>query len=327
MKKYAPKPRAREYVTLLLILIEVAIMGSINKNIFSNINISQVISNAAELSIVCIGMNIVIMLGGIDLSVGAIMGLSALAAGHVLQISGNSFLVIGTAVAVGALLGSINGFLIVRLKIPDMVATLATMNIYRAAIFGLLGGQWLTGLIPKYGRITTGRVFGVPVIIFLVILFYVCFYWITNYTSFGRKIAAVGTSSKSAALCGINPDFIRMCSYLLIGALAGVSGSLYIARMGAVEMQVGVRLHTDCIAAVVVGGMGMGGVGGKSTLLGTLAGVFFISFLRNGIVILGIPSLLEYFVTGLLIILSLCADVIVSKQKEHINKKKVAAIR
>jgi ribose transport system permease protein/AI-2 transport system permease protein len=317
--KYIPRPSRREYVTFILLFVEITIFSLFVPNFFTADNFQRVIQNAAEIAFISIGMTIVMLLGGIDLSVGSVMGVIAIVAGHMMQSGINSFLILLVSIVTGSLLGLVNGVLVGILRIPDMIVTIATMNIWRAVIFMLLGGRWLTGLLPDYGSITRARVCGVPLLLALIVAVYILFYYLLMYQRFGRHIYAIGSNLQAATLNGINVRAIKIASYCVLGGIVAVSAMLYIARMGSVEMTIGNELPISCIAAVTLGGIGVKGAGKRGSVIGTLAGVMFIAFLRNGIVILGIPSLLENSFVGGIIIFSILFDTI-SGHRRSVSK-------
>lgn len=325
LKKYIPKPGRREYVTFLLLILELIIFGIIAPNFFTADNLIRVVQNNAEIAIVSIGMTIVMLLGGIDLSVGSVMGVVAIVIGYMLQAKVNLVLIVITAIVIGVLLGFLNGFLIAQFNIPDMIVTLATMNIWKAVIFGLLGGKWLTGLNPAYGVVTRAKIGNIPVLLLFIIAVYAIFYYFLMYRKFGRHIYATGCNPQSANLSGINIKKIKMLSYCISGGIVAFAAMLYIARMGSVEMTIGSDLPIACIAAVTIGGTGAKGNGKRGSVIGTLAGVLFIAFLKNGIVILGIPSLLENCFIGLLIITSVLFDALTSNKKLARKSREVSA--
>ena len=170
---------------------------------------------------VSIGMTIVMLLGGIDLSVGSVMGVIAIVIGYMLQAEMNIFLIVAAAIGIGVAVGFLNGFLVAKFNIPDMIVTIATMNIWKAVIFALLGGKWLTGLNPGYGVITRAKIFGIPVLLLFIIAIYALFYYFLMYRKFGRYIYATGCNPQSANLSGINVKkiYIRrncgICSHAL----------------------------------------------------------------------------------------------------------------
>lgn len=315
-----PKPGRREYFTFFLLFVEIIVFGFIAPNFLSSRNLFRVIQNSAEISIISIGMTIVMLLGGIDLSVGSVMGVVAIVAGYMIQAEANSFLILLIAIFIGVALGTVNGLIITFFDIPDMIVTLATMNIWRALIFMLLGGRWLTGLNPVYGSVTRARIFGVPILLVIVLTIYAISYYIMMYRRFGRSIYAIGSNPVAAHLSGIKIANVKVKSYGLAGALAAMAAMLYIARMGSVEMTIGSDTAISAIAAATIGGIGMRGGGKRGSVIGTLAGVLFIAFLRNGIVILGIPSLLENCFIGLLIIISVFFDMVLWPIRDLRNK-------
>jgi ribose transport system permease protein len=321
-KNYVPRPGRREYFTIVLLILELIYFGVFADNFLNPDNLTTIMQNASELAIVSIGMTLVIILGGVDLSIGAILGIVAIIVGKLILANVNPFLIVIAAIVVGIAVGFINGAIIAWMRIPAIIATLATMNIGRALVFGLLGGVWMTGLPPIFSQLTIGKFLGIPYVFFIVIVMYILFYYIFVYRAFGRHVYAIGTNSESAKLAGININKIKIASHALLGGVVGIAAILYIARMGSVEMTIGSDLPLQSIAAVIVGGTAI--TGGRGSLVGTLAGVLFISVMKNGIVILGVPSLWEKAIIGTLIILSVTADIIL--QKRVLRKKIVGNV-
>lgn len=266
-------------------------------------------------------MTMVIILGGIDLSVGSALGICAIIVGKMLLAGAHPIVILLAAIAIGMAIGFINGAIISLLRIPDIIATLATMNIWRAVVFGLLGGAWLTGLPPVFSKLTVGKFLGVPIVLYIVIALYALFYYVCVFRPFGRYVYAIGSNLESAKLAGISITKTKMAAYSILGGIVGFASILYVARMGSVEMTVGSDLALQSIAAVIIGGTAV--TGGRGTLIGTLAGVFFIAVMRNGIVIMGVPSLLEKAIIGTLIVLSVIADLLLQKR----NGRKVQLSR
>lgn len=197
-KKYIPHPTKREFFAMILLFAELILFSVFVPNFLSVDNIIRVIQNNAEVAIISIGMTIVMLMGGIDLSVGAVMGVVAVVTGTMIEKQMNTILVILVAAGIGTLVGAINGLIIAKLHIPDMLATLATGNIWKAVIFGLLGGKWLTSLKPQFAAVTTGRIFGIPILLLLVIAVYALFYYIFMYRKLGRYIYAIGNNDEGS---------------------------------------------------------------------------------------------------------------------------------
>ncbi|WP_152657093.1 ABC transporter permease [Oceanobacillus sp. CFH 90083] len=320
-KSYVPKPGRREYFTILLVGVEIIFFSLFADNFLTASNLTQIIQNSAELAIICIGMTLVIIAGGIDLSVGSILGVVAVIVGNAILLGLNPILIVFIAILSGLVLGFVNGAIVAWLRIPAIIVTLATMNIGKALVFMLLGGAWLTGLPPVFNGLTTYKILGLPVVFYIVLFMYAVFYYIFTYRPFGRHVYAVGTNPESAKLAGINHKMIQIATHSILGGLVGIAAVMYIARMGSVEMTVGHDLPLQVIAAVIIGGTAI--TGGRGSLVGTLAGVFFITIMKNGIVIMGIPSLWENSIIGTLILLSLTFDIVMQKRVE---KKKLMTV-
>ena len=315
LKSHRPGPGQREMLTVYLLIGEILLFILFADNFLSVTNFTTVIQNAAEIGCISIGVSMCIILGGTDLSVGSTLGVCAIVGGNMLQSGMNPVLIVLVSLAIGMMIGMFNGVIITTFDIPPIIATLAVSSILRAAIFGLLGGKWLTGLPPMLTPVTKGSIFGIPVLVFVILILYAFFYYIMMNTPYGRHVYAIGSNQNAAQNVGINIKRTKIIAFTLSGCIVGFAAILYISRMGAVDMTVGNMLPIQCIAAVFLGGTSVKGRGGKGTLLGTLAGVFFIAFMKNGIVLLGIPSLLENAMVGFIIILSVLFDSVFNSPK------------
>lgn len=306
MLRYIPRPGRRDLFAIALLIVEVLLFSVLAENFATAENIWSIIRNATDLAIVSIGMTLVIVTGGIDVSVGSVLGVVAILVGRGLQAGWHPAVIVVAAVGLGAALGLMNGLIISYGRITDIIATLGTMNIWRAAVFAWLGGRWITGLPKVFAGLTTGRTWGIPNPLFLITGFYLFFLYLTTFRRFGRQIYAVGNSPEAALLAGINVSRVKIAAYTIMGALTGVGALVYIGRMGSVEITVGLDLAMRSIAAVVIGGTAV--TGGRGSLIGTLAGVLFIDTMKNGLVLLGVPSLWDRAIIGVLILASVSAD-------------------
>lgn len=328
IRPYVPKPSRREFFTIILLVIEIVVFSIVSNNFLSAKNLETVLRNSTDLAVVSIGMTMVMVLGGIDISVGSSLGVVAIFVGWMLQREFNPILIGLIAVILGTIIGMFNGFLTTKARIPAIIATLGTSNVLRAMIFGMLGGSWLTGLPRVFTPFTKGHILGLPTPIFLLAVFYAIFWVFLTYAPAGRHIYAVGNSVEASTLSGISADRTKVIAFALLGSLVGFSALIYVGRLGSVEITVGNDLAMASIAAVVIGGTSV--KGGRGSVIGTLAGVLFIAIMKNGIVLLGIPSLWEKAVVGILIILSVVMDLILNqrseKQKrEELSKQRLAA--
>ena len=313
MKTFIPGLSRRDLFTIGLVLLEVVIFSIISENFFNSSNLRSVLRNATELSLVSIGMTIVILMGGIDISVGSALGVVAIIVGWLIQAAIHPLVIGLVAILVGTTIGFINGSLITFGRIPDIIATLGMSNILRAAVFGMLGGRWITGLPPVFSPLVQGQYFGIPASIIVIFIFYLVFWILLTFLPIGRHIYATGNNLEAAKLSGIDVRKTRIIGYMLLGSLVGFSSLLYVGRLGSVEITVGIDLPISAIAAVVIGGASV--FGGRGSIIGTLAGVFFMAFMKNGLLLLGIPSLWERAVIGFLIIFSVGVDLLINKRQ------------
>ncbi len=328
VKTFKPRIGRRELFTLFLLLLEVVVFSLIADHFLSARNVVAILRNSVDLAIVSIGMTIVMIICGIDLSVGSALGVVAILVGWMLNAGLNPVLIALVAIASGCAVGLVNGFLISFLRIPDIIATIGTQSILRAMVFFMLGGQWLTGLPPVFAFLTRGRVYGVPTSLIVIALFYAAAWHFLTRRPTGRRIYAVGNGLETASLAGIPSRSIRMLSYVVCGGLVGFAALLYVGRLGSVEITVGNDLALSAIAATVIGGTAV--TGGRGSVVGTLAGVFFMSVMKNGIVLFGIPSLWERAAVGLMIIVSVKVDLLleqrtIKRQRRQLSRQRDAA--
>jgi len=326
-KRYIPKPSRREIFTIILLVTEIIIFSVVSPNFLSFKNLETVLRNSTDLAVVSIGMTMVMILGGIDISVGSAMGVVAIFVGWLLEASINPFIIGFVAIMTGTMIGFINGIMVTKAKIPAIIATLGTSNILRALIFGMLGGMrgWLTGLPKVFGLFTKGHFLGIPGPVFLLGAFYLLFWYFLTNVPAGRHIYAVGNSTEAAKLAGIPIDRITLLAFSLLGSLVGFSALIYVGRLASVEITVGLDLAISAIAASVIGGTSV--KGGKGSVVGTLAGVLFIAIMKNGIVLLGIPSLWERAVVGFLIVVSVLVDLLIGKRVESNQREQLSTQR
>jgi len=327
LKRYIPKPSRREIFTIILLITEILIFSIVSPNFLSAKNLETVLRNSTDLAVVAIGMTIVMVLGGIDISVGSAMGVVAIFVGWMLEANLNPIIIGLVAIICGTFIGFINGILVTKAKIPAIITTLGTSNILRALIFGMLGTMrgWLTGLPRVFSLFTKGHFLGLPVPIFLLGIMYLLFWFFLTNVPIGRHIYAVGNSTEAAKLAGIPTDRITLMAFSILGSLVGFSALIYVGRLASVEITVGLDLPISAIAASVIGGTSV--KGGKGSVVGTLAGVLFIAFMKNGIVLLGIPSLWERAVVGFLIVVSVLVDLIITRRLDKKQREQLSIQR
>ncbi|SPJ24571.1 ABC transporter permease [Palleronia abyssalis] len=282
------------------------VFASQSEFFLSERNFTTILRNSVDLAVICAGMTIVIILGGIDVSVGGIVAVSAVLIGRAYQLGMPDWVVVPVGLAAGALLGALNGAIISKSRVPPIVATLGTMYIYIAVLFLVIGGVWISGLPNTLSFLVLGDAFGVPSGVFVIGAVYVFSWLLLRWTPWGQRVVAIGCDEVAARLNGIRVDRTKIQAYALLGVFAGIAAILYVARLRNVEVNIGTNIALEAIAATILGGANIrGGVG---SLIGTLMGVVFIKMTQNGLVLIGVSSLWETVVIGALLIIVLILD-------------------
>lgn len=297
----------RERTVFWLLIAEVIIFSLATPRFMSSENILTVLRNSVDLAVIAAGVTLVMVMGGIDVSVGSVLGVVAILTGRMIQHGYSPAVIVPVSVVLGAVLGYFNGAIVTFGRVPPIIATLGTMNIWRAVVFGLLGGEWITGLPPVLAFVN-GRVGFLPVSILIIGVVYAVFWYITRYRRFGRSVYAIGNNAEASRLAGINSGRVTRGAYALLGALTGIAAMTFIGRLGGVEITVGSDISLLAIAAVIIGGTSV--TGGAGSVLGSLLGVLFINIMENGVLLLGIPSMWEKAVIGLLLVGSVALDIL-----------------
>jgi len=288
------------------LLAMVIVMSFLSDRFLTLPNMLNIFRQVSIMGMMAVGMTMVILAQGIDLSVGSILALSgAVTAG---MMAGDTSMVLSVLIglAVGTGLGLFNGLMISKAKLPDFIVTLAMMSIARGLVLVYTGGRPISGFDPAFRTIGGGRVgmVPIPVIIFAVIL--VIGYLVLNKTTFGRYIYAVGGNQQAAKLAGINTDRIKIKVYAISGFLSAVSGVILTSRLNSAQPTAGVAYELDVIAMVVLGGTSL--VGGKGTIGGTLIGALIIGVLNNSLNLLGVASFYQEVAKGLVILVAVLLD-------------------
>lgn len=293
---------------LLLSLLLLCLGLSLASDRFLTVdNLINVLRQASINGIISIGMMIVILTRGLDLSVGSVLALSTVISADLLvrgEVSPLGAIIV--AVGIGTLAGLISGVLVTFVKIPPFIATLGMMTFARGAALQYTGGKPITGL-GELGEgiryIGSADIGGVPVPIIVAILVYILAYLFLNQTPFGRFIYAMGNNEKAAYLSGLPVRSIKLFVYAVSGSLASLAGIILIARLNSAQPTAGTLFEFNAIAAVVVGGTSFNG--GEGTVWGTLIGVLIIAVLSNGLNLLAIPSFYQDIASGAVIALAL----------------------
>ncbi|MBT2533178.1 ABC transporter permease [Arthrobacter sp. ISL-48] len=277
-------------------------------------NIINILDQVTVLGILSVGATAVIITGGIDLSVGSILGLSTMVLGWLSHQGGwPMWSAMLAAIAVGALAGSINGLGITYANLPPFIATLAMMSIGRGMANLITDGQQIVGYPEWFFNFSSERYLGFFSITLLVVLalYLVAWAWL-KYRASGRSIYAIGGGTEVARLAGIHVKKVTIWVYVAAGALAGLGGIVLASRLDSSQPSAGSGYELDVIAAVVIGGASLSG--GVGRIGGTVIGVLIIGVLRNGLNLLGVSPFIQQIVIGLVIAIAVMADVLRRKR-------------
>jgi ribose transport system permease protein len=285
-------------------LVILVIFFSVTAEYFATFsNLVNVARQVSMIAIMAFGMTLVIVSGGIDLSVGSVTGFSGIfTAALMMQVNLPIIACIFGGIAIGGFLGLINGIVITRLKIPSFIATLAMLTIARGIIYLYTDARPIYGLPDIFNFVGIGYVGPIPFPVIIMLVIFAIFVFLMRYTRIGRYAFSIGGNAEVARLSGINIKKYMMSFYVINGLMAGLAGVILTARMGSGEPNAGISNELDVIAAVVLGGTSLSG--GKGTMLGTLCGAFVMGVLDNGLAMLKVPPFAQMVLSGIIIIIA-----------------------
>ena len=281
---------------------------------FTKDNILNVLRQVATNSNLAIGLTMAIIIGGIDLSVGAILAFSGLLCASFISDGMNLGLAVLLAFTLGALFGLLNGLIIAYTNMPPFVVTLATQNIARGIVNVYANGQPISARTPVFNFLGVGYFLGIPLPVIYSFVLLAVMILILGRSKFGRQLYAVGGNEEAARFSGINIKKVKIIVYTLCGALASFSGIILAARMYSGQPTAGDGFELDAIAASVLGGVSFSGGVGK--LGGTIIGVLVLGVLTNGLNLLNINSFWQYIIKGIIILLAVYLDILKKRREK-----------
>jgi len=288
--------RSKVLSRLIILFLLCLLLSFVSDNFMKGENLINIIRQAAILNILGIGMTLVILTGGIDLSNGAVLALSSCVSAIYLKEGGSIVIGILIALAIGLACGLINGWMVARILIPSFVITYAMMFFARGLAYIVLKGKIIYGFPKLFRFFGAGHLLTIPTPILLSAFALLLFYFLLRYTPFGADVYALGSDEESSRLSGIKIQNRIILVYALSGLLSSFAGIIYMSRLNAAEPVIGEFFPLDAIAAVVIGGTPL--TGGEGGVIGTMIGALIITVTINGMNLLGIPSLLQSFVLG-----------------------------
>lgn len=296
-------------IALLLMCVFLVIFPTTRTTFLTPKNVFNILRQNASNLFLATGMTMVIILGGIELSVGSVIALSGcVAAGCVVNLGLPEIVGFAAAIGVGALVGMFNGFVICKTNIPPFIVTLASMNIAKGIALVYTQGAPIRCMTDAFKFPGAGYIGPVPTPVVLMIAIFILAVLIVNRTQLGRHIYAVGGNAQAAQFSGINVQKVKFIVYTYTGIMSGIAGIIVASRLYSGQPTAGDGAEMDAIAAVVVGGTSMSG--GSGRLGGTLIGVLIIGVLNNGLNLMGVDSNWQYIVKGVVILLAVYVDFI-----------------
>lgn len=293
------------YITLAVLVVFFSVMSSTFLTAGNMLNLLRQISING---LIAVGMTLVITTGGIDLSTGAILGLSGMLTAIMITNGIPPFLAILICLLIGAVLGLINGFLIAKYKLQAFIVTLASMTVFRGFTYVISKGRPVSNVSSDsiFSFLGKGFILGIPVPVIILVIVLSIFCFIMSKTVFGRNIYATGGNEKASILSGINTDKIKLQVYMISGVLSALAGLILISRLNSAQPTLGDGYELDAIAAVVIGGTSL--LGGKGKMTGTIIGILILGVISNGLNIVGVSSFYQEIIKGLIILVAVLLD-------------------
>ena len=291
-------PTAAIFIALL---VSCVVMSILSDRFFTASNITNILSQSAVVGIAAVGGTLVIITGGIDLSVGSIIGLAGLLSAVFVQNGLPGPLAIIAALIIGASIGAFNGFSITVLRLVPFILTLATLGMARGLTLQISQGTSVYGL-PADFTFLGSTIGGVPIPVVLTILTFAIGHLVLTRTTLGHQIFAVGGNREAARLAGIRVSAVTFWVYVIAGFCAGLAALVLVGRLGSATPGGGTGIELQVIAAIVIGGTSL--FGGKGSMIGTLVGVLLIGVINNGLNLIGMDTYIQSIVKGLIILVA-----------------------
>jgi|AntAceMinimDraft_13_1070369.scaffolds.fasta_scaffold02862_4 ribose transport system permease protein len=304
---------SREFGVIVGLIATFIFFTAVEPRFLSVSNIFEMAVQSSIIALMALGMTLVIVTGGIDLSVGAILGLISVILATNLETWG-TYPTIIIGLLLGAFLGFLNGSFAALFKLETFVVTLATLNIYRGLAFLYTEGRPVFGLDAGFRDLLGGRLFDIPRPVLIVLVATLIAFLILNRSRLGVHLKAIGTNSDAARKAGINVKKTSIMAFVLSGVFTGAAALMLLSRIGAAEPISGTGYELLVIAAVVVGGTSL--QGGRASIVGTILGAFLLGAIRTGLTLMNVEPFTQLVVTGVIILIAVVIDRLSSKKTE-----------
>ncbi|NRF95102.1 ribose ABC transporter permease [Paenibacillus frigoriresistens] len=292
---------------MLIVLVTMCIiLAFVAPNFLETVNMLNILKQVSIIAILAAGMTLVILTGGIDLSVGSTLALSGVVSVMLSSKGVNPFVAMFTGIAMGYLAGAINGYFTAKTKLPSFIVTLGSMTYVRGIAYVVSAGSPIVLTSETFKFFGSGRILSIPTPIYIMILVYVITFIVLKYTMFGRHIYAIGGNEEAARLTGIKVEKTLIHVYAISGLLSGIAGVVLAGRLFSGQPTAGIGIELDAIAAVILGGTSF--TGGIGRIQMTIIGVLIMGVIGNGLTLLDVSYYWQLVVKGAVIIIAVLLD-------------------
>lgn len=307
IKKHEYTQLVRKYGIVFVLFLVIAFFSLASSKFLSVDNLITILRQVSVTGIVGVGMTFVMLIGGLDLSVGSVAALTGVVSASFMMRSMHPLLAIILGVLAATVAAFLNGLIVSKARIPALIVTLGGMDIFRGIAYLLTDGLPIYGLPREWAVISQGYIFDlIPIPVVVMVISYLIGSFVLNRTCFGRRIYALGGNEEAAKLSGINVEFIRVLTFTICGFLTSVAGILLMFRINSGQPAAANGLEMDVITGVSLGGVSMSG--GEGKLFGVFVGVLIIGVLSNGLIILGVSDYAQMVIKGIVLILAVGLD-------------------
>lgn len=306
MKKSISRFIERFYIFIVLFVV-VAFFAIAAPRFFTVLNLTNILVQNSYLIIATIGISMIMISSGADLSVSFQIGIISVVLGKLITIAGCPWwIAVVIALVLGAFLGSVNGFCAIKLKVHPMVATMATMTIYQGIAYVYSNSETYFDFPAAFKKIGQGRIGPIPICVILMLIAVIIGYFMLNKTYFGRYVYSIGGNEEATRLAGVNTTKVRMAIFIVAGLFVGVSAVVLTSRTGSASAGIAADAMFSCFTACILGGISFSGGGGN--VLSVIVSVLIIGVLSNGIQMMGGSIYTQYIVKGILLVIAIAYD-------------------
>jgi rhamnose transport system permease protein len=318
--------RSREIVLGVFVLLLILATGLRSPSFLTFESFKLVLLDAAMLAVIALAQGMIIITRGIDLSVASMLGLTAMMVAFVIRAYPETpiILTVLLGIALGGVLGSLNGVIITAGGVPPIIATLGTLSAYRGLVFLYSNGSWINAyqLPVDFKQLAKGEWLGLPNLVVFAVVIAIMVYIFLNHTHAGRDIYALGSNPEAAKIAGIRTGQITFMVYVICGLVCGFAGVMWASRYEAAQTNTALGFELQTVAAAVIGGVSM--LGGSGTVPGVLLGALLLAVIQNGLTVSGISPFWQLAVQGFLILLAVISDSTFQQRARRLSMRRVA---